>query len=408
MTRSAWWMIAAPLALLAAACSDGDSTSGRAADQTTGSVAATAGAAATVTPLDQGVSVKKGTADFVPISEPTEVAPGDVVRTDETGFAEVDYADGSITRLDVDTEFEVISITDNAGVATTRAKLNGGRVWSRVHKLGQEGEFSIDSAVGVATVRGTAFVVDCRGDDECDYTVLEGKVDVDPTSQSTVGITAPSTVHVDMFASSAPSPVPFDEAFSDPWIAENARLDAEAGYDPADKMFEPYGPLLGSYDGQYDGTSAIVPPADCAAPADCSSTVGDVLTFDYVFSVECPSWPRCTRYVAMTYDQGGTPVRSSSIMVLDDKQWKWSLTLDDPSCTAGGTTTVTWAMVPTAAVRKDGVWLITAVQITAEAQPAFGTGCTAYDPPTTVCKHHDSESNDHESDSDRCRERNDG
>ena len=47
---------------------------------------------------------------YAPVAASQPVAVGDGVRTDATGFAEVAYGDGSRTRLDVNTEFEVVAL----------------------------------------------------------------------------------------------------------------------------------------------------------------------------------------------------------------------------------------------------------------------------------------------------------
>ena len=360
---------------------------------------------ATVTPIDPGVEVKKGSADFVAITATTEVAAGDVVRTDGTGFAEIVYPDGSITRLDVDTEFQVVSITDDAGTATTRAELESGRVWNRVQDLGSEGEFSIDTSVGVATVRGTAWVADCRdgeegdpgdpGDDgttsttgeaggtgdeaDCEFTVLEGEVEVAPTNGAPVGLTAPFTVTTNGSSTSSPTPVPFDEAFADLWLLENALRDTEAGFPSPDEMYEPFGPLLASFDGQYDGSGAIGPVEQCAPPADCSSPVGSAYTFEYVFSVDCDGFMNCVRSVDMKYTKRGVTAEERSTVTFVGFGYRWAVNLGGNGCTAANPGEVVFTLTPLTAVKLDGIWVIVDVRLEAVATP--GRNCN---PPTTT------------------------
>jgi hypothetical protein len=114
-----------------------------------------------------GVEVRSGAA--APYEALTTVAPvavGDGVRTDSTGYAEISYFDGSRTRLDIDTEFEVVELVDEAGVASTRTSMGIGRTWNRVESLG-EGEFTVETSQATATVRGTAFVPDCDTATRC-------------------------------------------------------------------------------------------------------------------------------------------------------------------------------------------------------------------------------------------------
>ena len=71
-------------------------------------------------------------------------------------------ADGSRTRFDVNTEFEVVSLTDDAGNAVTRTQMGLGRTWNRVESLGSTGGgFVVETSQATATVRGTAFLVSC-------------------------------------------------------------------------------------------------------------------------------------------------------------------------------------------------------------------------------------------------------
>lgn len=380
-------------AVLATACSDGgdaqpSASSAAGSDNSADDAGTTsdprddAPATTTVTPIDQGVEVQLGGAEFVTITEPTELAAGDVVRTDGSGFAEIDYPDGSITRLDVNTEFEVVSITDDAGTATTRANLTTGRVWNRVQDLGSEGEFSVDTAVGVATVRGTAWVVDCTVGDECVFIVLEGEVEVAPLEGPTVDLVAPFTVTSDGSNTSTPTPVPFDEAFADMWLAENARRDAERGFAPADDIYAAFGPLFASFDGQYDGRGAIGPVEQCATPGVCASEVGTAYLFDYVFSVACDGFMNCVRSVDMTYTARGVTAQARATVVFQGAGYQWSLNLGGNGCSAATPGEVVFTLTPLAAVKTDSIWVITDVRLAAALK--VGKNCQPPSPPTTV------------------------
>jgi len=387
MKKSAVLLIA--LTFVAGACSGGDDTNKVAPVASAVPSTVAVGVTATVTPIDAGVSVKSGAGEFQPITGPTDLQSGDLVRTDDTGFAEVNYPDGSVTRLDVNTEFEVMSITDNAGVATTRANLNGGRVWSRVNDLGTEGEFSVDTSVGVATVRGTAFMVECNdAGDECDFTVLEGEVGVDPPTLPVVVLDGPHTTTVTPDSATEPRVVPFDEAFSDPWVLENANLDAARGFESPAQMYAAYGALLGSLSGQYDGTSKIITTEECATPANCTVTAGSWL-FTYVFGLECEATFTCSRFVDLQYDLGGVPTQARADLTMVDGRYTWELDVLDPACNATEPTNIVWKMLPISAARKDGRWVITKVKIETTvtppadcAKPPSGGGGTA-GPPTT-------------------------
>ena len=108
-----------------------------------------------------GVEVRSGAeSPYEALADINPVAVGDGVRTDDTGYAEIAYVDGSPTRLDIDTEFEVVELVNDAGVASARTSMGAGRTWHRVESLG-EGRFTVETSQATATVRGTAFVLDC-------------------------------------------------------------------------------------------------------------------------------------------------------------------------------------------------------------------------------------------------------
>ena len=78
-------------------------------------------------PINPGVEVRPGEPGaYTSVAASTPVSVGDGVRTDATGFAEVAYGDGSRTRLDVNTDVEVVSLTDDAGDAVTGAQMGLG------------------------------------------------------------------------------------------------------------------------------------------------------------------------------------------------------------------------------------------------------------------------------------------
>jgi len=100
-------------------------------------------------------------AEFASLAAPSPVAVGDVLRTDATGYAEVAYFDGSRTRLDVNTEFTVLELVDEAGAAMVRAEMGLGRTWHRVGSVGEgDGGFSVETSVATATVRGAVTITD--------------------------------------------------------------------------------------------------------------------------------------------------------------------------------------------------------------------------------------------------------
>lgn len=136
-----------------------------------------------------------GAEDYVEAVDGQGLVAGDGVRTDDTGFAEVAYADGSLTRLEPSTEFAVVSLAGDATLPEIRVELDTGRVWNRVNTVtGTRGKFEVETSVGVAAVRGTAFGVECNPADVCTFTVTDGFVVVTTPDGRQIEIRAGETV----------------------------------------------------------------------------------------------------------------------------------------------------------------------------------------------------------------------
>jgi hypothetical protein len=353
------------LALVAVACSDGgtDSTAGGtvapAATAENASVTTVAAAAITVTPLDPGVEVNSGSAGFVAITGPTEVAAGDVVRTDGTGFAEINYPDGR-SRLDVGTGSGV-SITDDAAPPPRRARR--WRVWTRPNLSTEAGSASTPPSVSPPSTvrRGRSTTAGCA----CQFTVLEGKVDVvPPTRPHPLG--GPYTVMVDEVRRRPRCPCP-DEAFSDVDGRKPNSTRTPASSAPCTGLAAPG--LVRRPVQRHQRRSA----AECAASANCSTSVGGAYTFDYVFSVECNGFMHCTRSVDMTYTKDGVTAQARATVGFFGSSYFWTLDLGGSGCDAANPGNVLFSLTPLAAVKADGKWLITEVALV--AAPDEGTGC---------------------------------
>ena len=180
--------------------------------------------------IEAGVELRGGAdAPFVLLDAVEPVAVGDGVRTDTTGFAEIAYFDGSRTRLDIDTEFEVVELINDAGAASTRTSMGVGRTWHRVESLG-EGEFTVETSQATATVRGTAFVLDCFTADSCTYLVFEGIIELTLADGSVVEVIGPAEVEVIRGVAGPVTPVTLDRLLGDPWLLDNANRDIAAGF----------------------------------------------------------------------------------------------------------------------------------------------------------------------------------
>ncbi|MET0896142.1 MAG: hypothetical protein ABWY80_09850, partial [Acidimicrobiia bacterium] len=65
----------------------------------------------------------KGNTEFRTAREGATLRQGDVLRTDAAGFVEVEYADGSLTRLGPSTEFSIARLTEERGGRQTRGSI---------------------------------------------------------------------------------------------------------------------------------------------------------------------------------------------------------------------------------------------------------------------------------------------
>jgi hypothetical protein len=109
-----------------------------------------------------GVEFKRGgSADWRPTEGGTEIQPGDALRTDADGLAEIRWGDLGVTRLAAGSEITVEALPFDASdvtKASIRLHVVSGRAWSRLLKLyGPEASFEARTDTVVATVRGTAF-----------------------------------------------------------------------------------------------------------------------------------------------------------------------------------------------------------------------------------------------------------
>ena len=112
------------------------------------------------------VQVKqKGKSTFVDAKDGQALKQGDTIKTDADGRAEIDYTDGSITRLAGSTVFTISKLTNEKGGRQTQGTLSVGETWNRAAKVSETGSFEVKAGGTTAAVEGTAFVAKCVPDD---------------------------------------------------------------------------------------------------------------------------------------------------------------------------------------------------------------------------------------------------
>jgi hypothetical protein len=151
--------------------------------------AAAAGAADSLASLKitaDNVQIKqKGKANFVAAKNGQALKQGDTIKTDATGRAEIDYTDGSLTRLAGSTVFTISVLTNEKGGRQTQGTLSVGESWNRAAKVTETGSFEVKAGGTTAAVEGTAFVAKCvpKSDGSqavnCTFTAVVDDIKVD-------------------------------------------------------------------------------------------------------------------------------------------------------------------------------------------------------------------------------------
>ena len=123
---------------------------------------ASAAVLATLKVQSPEVTIKvKGKAAYTAAKDGQVLRQGDALKTDADGKAEIDYTDGSLTRLGPSTEFKISKLTNKRGGRQTEGTLSVGETWNRAAKVAETGSFEVKAGGTTAAVEGTAFVVKC-------------------------------------------------------------------------------------------------------------------------------------------------------------------------------------------------------------------------------------------------------
>jgi len=111
---------------------------------------------------------KKAGEEWLELISGDQLKNGDIVKTDSSGLANIYFPDGSVIRLDSNSQI-VISEADydeDSKTLKLKIKLLAGRVWSKIFELAtNESYWEVETANAVAAVRGTAFGVEYINDE---------------------------------------------------------------------------------------------------------------------------------------------------------------------------------------------------------------------------------------------------
>jgi hypothetical protein len=113
----------------------------------------------------------KGKSTFVAAKDGMALKQGDTIKTDDTGRAEIDYTDGSLTRMSGSTIFTISKLSNEKGGRQTQGTLSVGETWNRAAKVSETGSFEVKAGGTTAAVEGTAFVAKCVPQDGGDQQV---------------------------------------------------------------------------------------------------------------------------------------------------------------------------------------------------------------------------------------------
>lgn len=206
----------------------------------------------TLTVETPGVTVlKKGDKTFVKGKNNLKIKAGDTIQTDATGFAEITFPDGSITRLDNNTVYTLDKLSTKIGERQVEATVNAGQTWNRVQKLSENESFQQGNGNGAtAAVLGTAFATKCelpaggtaftvvktkkalkalkKATKNCNFTLIDGKLKLSALNK-VVDVSRGQEVNTSGGDAGNAQQYAPDILFTDKWIVRNLGADAAAG-----------------------------------------------------------------------------------------------------------------------------------------------------------------------------------
>jgi FecR protein len=160
---------------------------------------------------------------------------GDAIQTDASGHAEIDYTDGSLTRLSPSTIYTITQLTDKRGGRQTQGTLSVGETWNRAAKVSETGSFEVKAGGTTAAVAGTAFVFSCvkRGKHgkhkTCKVISVVDTVNVSTPSGADAQLPPGTVVVVTDDVAGSLGKLTYDDLIKLPVVVDNLNLDEKAG-----------------------------------------------------------------------------------------------------------------------------------------------------------------------------------
>jgi len=339
--------------------------------------------AGTLTVETPGVTVlKKGENTFVKAKSNMKIKTGDTVQTDATGFAQIAFPDGSITRLDNSSVFTLDKLSTKVGERQVEGTLSAGQTWNRVQKLSENESFQQGNGNGAtAAVLGTAFVTKCelpaggaafkvvktkkslkrlkKATKNCDFTLIDGKLKL-TAANKVVDINRGQQIDTTGGDAGDPTTYPPDIVFTDKWILRNLGADAAAGISEASGTPTADDLKHARIEGSWPVTLTVNESGG-------ARNLGGSLSRTYTFAGDCSGGGACkvtlsrqtakgTEVIPLTYADG---VYSGAVADMGTQD----CVLDNGTVAVpnGLRNSGTVSFSPTAARAADGLWIATAL-----------------------------------------------
>lgn len=189
----------------------------------------------------QPVEVYKGS--WSTASDGMALYQGDRIRTGAGGKAVIVWFDASVTRLDENTEVDIITLITE-GNRSIELDQNNGRTWNRVLVASGVSSYSVETPTAVASVRGTGFAVTAN-DNESTIAVVEGSIQTTSLGSggaelatALLGANQSSTVKL------GDTTIVVDTLVMDDWINSNLQYDEQYIQTVKANLKQKYGILL--------------------------------------------------------------------------------------------------------------------------------------------------------------------
>lgn len=179
--------------------------------------------------LSAPVEVRIGDGAFAAAGDGQILAEGMTVRTGVAGRAAIEFADGSITRLDAETVFYLSEVTppdSDSGSGSVTGFQDSGGSFHRVTELtDSRARFEVVTPTATASVQGTAFAVVLNPDGSTTVAVFAGTVLAGAPGGAGVPVLAGFMVTIGSDGSVAgPERIPDDLLRSD-WVVFNCEIE---------------------------------------------------------------------------------------------------------------------------------------------------------------------------------------